>query len=35
MGYYAYGNGSALLKNNVNKEELFKNLIKKLMMPIV
>lgn len=30
MGYYAYGNGSALLKNNVNKEELFKKLDKKV-----
>lgn len=30
MGYYTYGNGSALLKNNVNKEELFKKLDKKV-----
>ena len=26
MSYYAYGNGSALLKENVDKEELFEKL---------
>lgn len=30
MGYYAYGNGSVLLKNGINKEELFKKLDEKL-----